>query len=314
VYVVNDGELRATESDWKSCLAWAREPDGSWFHATNLDPDRFTELAHAAGVSDRELQRALAPDGAAMIRQELRHTALILQVPAVADTGFPEVERDRFFAIVGDRGLLTASTGTGDLKGLVLSQLADVPNLPFPAKIVSALLAAIRECNLRVAQRFNDEQLRLETIEGGHVFLQDTFRLRREISTTALDLWHFKNAVRALADGKVRLGGVDLKNEKFLDDLVMEAESLYETVNGSKEEVQTLIELHINVKSFEMNKFLKVLAVVSFLGLIPSVVGGLLGMNVAGNPWPVTLGHVAFGVAMTMATSLYVFAVKGWLR
>ncbi len=63
-----------------------------------------------------------------------------------------------------------------------------------------------------------------------------------------------------------------------------------------------------------MNTFLKVLAVVSFLGLIPSVVGGLLGMNVAGNPWPVTLGQVAFGVAMGMATALYVFAVKGWLK
>ena len=60
--------------------------------------------------------------------------------------------------------------------------------------------------------------------------------------------------------------------------------------------------------------FLKLLAVVSFLGLIPSVVGGLLGMNVDGNPWSVTLGQVSFGVAMAMAVSLYVFAVKGWLK
>lgn len=56
------------------------------------------------------------------------------------------------------------------------------------------------------------------------------------------------------------------------------------------------------------------LAIVSFLGLIPSVAGGLLGMNVAGNPWSVTLGQVAFGVAMGRAVALYVFAVKGWLK
>ena len=49
-------------------------------------------------------------------------------------------------------------------------------------------------------------------------------------------------------------------------------------------------------------------------GLIPSVAGGLLGMNVKGNPWSVTLGQVAFGIAMSMATALYVFARKGWLR
>jgi Mg2+ and Co2+ transporter CorA len=54
--------------------------------------------------------------------------------------------------------------------------------------------------------------------------------------------------------------------------------------------------------------------VVSFLGLIPSVVGGLLGMNVDGNPWSVTLGQVSFGIAMAMAVALYVFAIKGWLK
>ena len=107
---------------------------------------------------------------------------------------------------------------------------------------------------------------------------------------------------------------MSLEDENALDDLLAEIDSLYETVSRTKEEVQTLIELHINFKSFEMNKFLKLLAIVSFLGLIPSVVGGLLGMNVADNPWPVTLGQVAFGVAMGMAVALYVFAVKGWLR
>jgi Mg2+ and Co2+ transporter CorA len=74
------------------------------------------------------------------------------------------------------------------------------------------------------------------------------------------------------------------------------------------------MELHMNVTSFEMNKFMKLLAIVGFLGLIPSVAGGLLGMNVAGNPWSVTLGQVAFGIAMGMAIALYVFAIKGWLR
>ena len=81
-----------------------------------------------------------------------------------------------------------------------------------------------------------------------------------------------------------------------------------------KDAVKALIELHMNVTSFEMNKFMKLLAIVGFLGLIPSVVGGLLGMNVVDNPWPVTLGQVAFGIAMGMAVSLYVFAIKGWLR
>ncbi len=41
-----------------------------------------------------------------------------------------------------------------------------------------------------------------------------------------------------------------------------------------------------------MNNSLKVLAVVRFLGLIPSVTGGLLGMNVAGKS---LAGHARAG-------------------
>ena len=205
-------------------------------------------------------------------------------------------------------------TGSFELQKSVVLQRPALPNFSFPAMILCALLSLARERNLSIAQRFDDEGRRLEALEGGSVFLRETFRLRREISTAALDLWHVKAIIRALADGKTKLRGLDLKDEKSLDNLMAETESLYETVNKNKEEIKALIEFHINFKSFEMNKLLKLLAIVSFLGLIPAVAGGLLGMNVAGNPWPVTLGQVAFGVAMGMATVLYVFAVKGWLK
>ena len=100
----------------------------------------------------------------------------------------------------------------------------------------------------------------------------------------------------------------------FLHDLVEAGDYLYETVNNVREGVLSLIELHLNVVSFEMNRVMRVLAVVSVLGLIPAVVGGLLGMNLADNPWPVTLPQVTFAVCFAMVTSLYFFVAKGWLR
>jgi Mg2+ and Co2+ transporter CorA len=59
---------------------------------------------------------------------------------------------------------------------------------------------------------------------------------------------------------------------------------------------------------------MRVLAVVSVLGLIPSVIGGLFGMNLADNPWPFTLPQVAFSVCLGMIVALYLFFIKGWLR
>ena len=62
-----------------------------------------------------------------------------------------------------------------------------------------------------------------------------------------------------------------------------------------------------------MNRVMRVLAVVSVLGLIPAVVGGLFGINLIDNPWPFTLRQVAFFVVYGTVLCLYVFLVKGWL-
>ena len=179
------------------------------------------------------------------------------------------------------------------------------------------ILALLRDRNKFVARRHEVEILRLEEVratEGGAQFLSQTFRLQREISTATADVWRLKEIVRRLADGKVALQGADAKNDPFLDNLLSEIGVLHEKFVELKESLRSLMELHMNVTSFEMNKFMKLLAIVGFLGLIPSVAGGLLGMNVQGNPWSVTLGQVAFGIAMGMAIALYVFAIKGWLR
>ena len=37
-------------------------------------------------------------------------------------------------------------------------------------------------------------------------------------------------------------------------------------------------------------------------------------MNIAGNPWPLTLAQVAFGTFILMLCVLYAFLAKGWLR
>ena len=102
---------------------------------------------------------------------------------------------------------------------------------------------------------------------------------------------------------------------RFSTVLLSSLDALHEKFVELKESLTSLLELHMNVTSFEMNKFMKLLAIVGFLGLIPSVAGGLLGMNVEGNPWSVTLGQVAFVIAMGMAIcAVHCSAIKGWLR
>jgi magnesium transporter len=242
-------------------------------------------------------------------------TAVVIWLPAAptSEAGL------RVLALVSDHWVLTASPQDLDLQQVlaVLAPPQAVESVPFSARITYLLLTLTRERFAEVACAYLDQIRDLEIVrlnKGGPDFLQRVFGLQREISTTSADLWRVKGIVGALATGKAVLPGVDTKNDLFLDNLSTETAGLYKEFEELKDALKTLMELHINVRSFEMNKFMRLLAVVSFLGLIPSVVGGLFGMNVEGNPWPVTLGQVAFGVVMSMATSLYVFAIKGWLR
>jgi hypothetical protein len=48
--------------------------------------------------------------------------------------------------------------------------------------------------------------------------------------------------------------------------------------------------------------------------VVPATVGGLLGMNIIGNPWPVTLEQVIYLVGLVVLGILYVFTTRGYLK
>src|SRR5213078_5018892 len=102
-----------------------------------------------------------------------------------------------------------------------------------------------------------------------------------------------------LAEGRRALPGLG-SDRAVLSELSEQADYLHETVEKAQEQLLTLLDLHLNIASYDVNRFMRLLAVVSSLALIPTIIGGLLGMNVAGNPWPVTLSQVSFGVLILM--------------
>jgi Mg2+ and Co2+ transporter CorA len=231
----------------------------------------------------------------------------------------PLVSRNRIAVILTERGLLTATPTSFDLPASIsdFRDGAGQASHSFPVRVALAILATAHRRFRYTVQRFDDEVRKFEAVpvtEGGRSFLEGTFKLRREISAAGLDLGQLSLIIRLLADGRATLRGVNLSADAFLDALAGEAEALQARLAHLRDDVKSVIELHLNVKSFETNRFLKLLAVISCLGLIPAVVGGMLGMNLVGNPWPVTLGQVAFLVGMGGTAVLYAFAIKGWLR
>ena len=63
-----------------------------------------------------------------------------------------------------------------------------------------------------------------------------------------------------------------------------------------------------------MNKVMRLIAVITVLGIIPAIVLGALGTNVAGNPWGIHLWQVFLIPIILMLALGWVFYRLGWTK
>ena len=134
--------------------------------------------------------------------------------------------------------------------------------------------------------------------------------MKKQLSAAQADLWRLKR----IADDLVARRGAGAATVAAYARFESDIDYLYDTMTNIREGVLSVIDLHLSVVSFEMNRVMRVLAVISALGLMPAIVGGLLGMNLVDAPWVITLPQIAFGVFFGMVIGLYLFVIKGWLR
>lgn len=291
-----------------------------WLHFSRVDRGRIEEIARAAKLPARFLQSNL--DEATRPRVEVfeSFSALFLWLPDVPAQGPVRLERTTVLLVTTKRALLSLSSKPFDAQARVAEASATL-NLPEEAPVGTrrtyAFLRVLLEKYREVVRRLEDEVRRLEEVPakgGGPSFFEDSFALERELTAARGDLWRLKGVLASMSEGRVNVHGARREDREFLRSVAEEAESLHETSSTLRESLVSLMDLHMNVASFEMNKGMRMLAILSAVALIPAVVGGLLGMNLVGNPWPATLPQVAFGVLWGMAVAVYLFFVKGWIR
>jgi Mg2+ and Co2+ transporter CorA len=168
-----------------------------------------------------------------------------------------------------------------------------------------------------IVQKIETELIRLENIpkdEHPKDFLETTFNMKKEVTRLSSSLHHLREVVDTITSKRVPLAGFDKGWEDLFDILLDETGYLYETTANSKENLISLIDLHINMTSYEMNKVMRFLAVITCLALIPTVIGGMLGMNILGIPASVQLWQVVIMTLMLMSAVGWTFYKLDWLR
>jgi len=308
-----------TPASWDEALQWLRAPaPGGWFHIASANADELRQIGEAAGLPAGFLETNLVGTSYPHFAGGRDCAALFAWMPELDASGRTDRHAVLFVAWA-DRVLSLSRRATPLVERRDTLAAADETDArrPFAVRTLAGELDRVLLRNESLVAGFEQELRALEDVpvrESQPAFFERTFRLKKELSAAQSDLWRLKNVLADLGERRTRLPGAGEADAEPFGRLAARAAYLYETVLNIREEALSVIELHLNVVSFDMNRVMRVLAVVSVLGLIPAVIGGLFGMNLADNPWPFTLPQVAFAIGFGMLVGLYLFFVKGWLR
>ena len=142
-------------------------------------------------------------------------------------------------------------------------------------------------------------------------FLARMYELQKTITRFSSNLVHFRELVNRLTSGRMPLEGIDDAAKNRFETLADETNFLSEIARDASENVGTLIDVYINQSSFETNRILKILAVITAVAIIPATIGGLLGVS---DPFIFELWLVVLIVVLSMIFVAYCFLKLGWLR
>ncbi len=318
VSVLDPSDAQPRSGQWRDLLHWAASSPSeagragearTWLHASNLTAARLYEVATAAGVPHVMIEAALHDSSYPRLESGARWSALTVSVPSWDRA----MRRDPVLLLITAQGVLSLAVHPLEIQ----QPPTGFKNLAWGSRCALHVIGYVLDRNEEMTGRLERAVRELEELpanESPQAFFEETFRLKRALSPVKGDLWRLRGLLEMLADGRLALPGLGEADSQQLHELAEEAGFLHETAEDIRESVLSLIDLHVGIAAHNTNRFLRLLATVSALALIPTVIGGLLGMNLVDAPWTVTLRQVAFITLLLMLGVLYALMAKGWLR
>jgi Mg2+ and Co2+ transporter CorA len=227
-----------------------------------------------------------------------------------------EIITNDMLVVFKDNNIITLSTRKSDLFDKISAKSLPLEKEEFPDRIMYSLLQRKIDDYGEIVQRIERKTIGFEEIPIGRTspqFLEETFHFKKEIQKIISNLWHFNQILHNLKENSDIFKKID--NHAYnLEILPAESDYMFETAKNTRESLISLIELHINTVSYDMNRVMKIIAVITCLALVPSIIGGLLGENILGQSFPITLTEVIFMVFSLMLLGVYTFYKMNWLR
>jgi len=227
------------------------------------------------------------------------------------------ISRPAILLVCRGERIVSLSKSRNDLFDRVMSGKLSFEGDPLAVRVLYSIFQAKLGDYEDMAHYFEDVMQGLEDVpvkSTDPVFLDECFYLKKDISRFHNTLKHYKQALDILRSEAPALDGFGEKHLKAFKGPYYEAEYLHEIIETIKDNLMSLIELHINTVSFDINRVMRVLAQITVLAVIPAIAFGLLGSNLVEAPFPVTAVEMLMIVFTLMLLGMFVFYKAGWFK
>ncbi len=295
-------------------------PQDTLILISNPEKGVLQQVATSLEVSETMLRNRFYASHFPRIERMENYTTLFLWYPVIQDdeiSGVPTIARTGVLFVGSKNNLVILTQSKTELPLSIVSQLNEKDSDQLAFKSTLALLKNLNQSYTQINDQLETSLFRIESQHHNFddkTFLSLTFKLRGELSRVRSSLKHLGNVLKQLAEKPVAIKSFPTEPRPEFSILAEDTESLHESIDYLLSTLSALVDLRLNVSSFQLNKVMRLLALLTALALIPTVTGGLLGMNLMESPWPISLSQVSFGIAVGMILCLYLFAVKGWLK
>jgi Mg2+ and Co2+ transporter CorA len=320
INIIEEGKVirGATREDVSHYLA---TPAETWVDFQEVSKVDLDFISDALKVPKIVLESKAVEESFPRIDYFKDFTTIFLWDSKLISAGFGardlKVSKEGLLIVCANTYIATICTGKSELFDQVINEGLPLKGEEFIIRVLYGIFKRKIKDYEAIVHALEEKTAALEDLPVGKttpLFLDETFHLKKEIQKIHNNLWHFKQVLGYTKAKKVALRGITEEHLNLFDILYDESAYMFETSQNVKDSLISLIELHINTVSFEMNKVMRVLAVITCLALIPTIIGGLLGENLIDNPYPVTIFEIFFLVISLMLLGGYAFYRRGWLR
>jgi Mg2+ and Co2+ transporter CorA len=315
-------KLSEAAEGWRPAdLARSGLGKGSWLQLSHISDRDLPELERRFDLGGLAFSGRIR-DWAYPRGEDINgRTIIFLQVPVEErDPNYPTsflLNWQGLLIVDGKGGLLSLSRR----HPVILEEIPQMAaNLGLELRAATILhLIMVRSLDLveDYIQAAEVELSRLETTPVSRqprAYLSVTYGAKKEVDHTLAWLVHVRAIFKGLLDRKLQLTEWNEGDEARTRLLLEKCEFLLETAEDLSEGLADDIAFYLDTTAFQTNKVMKVIAVLTALTIIPTVVGGMLGMNIVGTPWRVSLAEIVTAVAVIMLFTSWIYFQIGWLK